>query len=354
MRITVQNIEAYLLDYCTNQLSQKDRVAVDKFILENPEWKVRVEELIHLPVEHVVFPNKDRLKKEIEENEAVRFDDDQNNREYLLFLVSEGQLDVEQKKTIDEWCKIDSAFKKEVEFAQMTRLRPDEETKYPNKTGLKRSEKSRRIIYWLSAAAASIALLIGGYLGQQSSTKPLLRAQNKTPQASDSLVKNNTEITSQSKDQKQGVNATLSDLVLNTKQNKAIKQYSQKELVGNDSLTNEEIIQNQLPDQFVEYKPVDTLLKSNEIDNQMRQFDTLTPKFNVIKTELVKPDEYLTGFSPTGKRDNWNVVSRKLASISKNKLIIIKGSSNWDFFIKIGKFSFSRNKYSSKSNLSMR
>jgi hypothetical protein len=354
MRITVQNIEAYLLDYCTNQLSQKDRVTVDKFILENPEWKVRVEELIHLPVEHVVFPNKDRLKKEIEENEAVRFDDDQNNREYLLFLVSEGQLDVEQKKTIDEWCKIDSTFKKEVEFAQMTRLRPDEETKYPNKTGLKRSEKSRRIIYWLSTAAASIALLIGGYLGQQSSTKPLLRAQNNTPQTSDSLVKTNTEITSQSKDTKQGGHAMLSDLVFNTKQNKAIKQYSQKEFVGNDSLTNEEIIQNQLPDQFVEYKPVDTLLKSNEIDNQMRQFDTLTPKFNVIKTEIVKPDEYLTGFRPTGKRDNWNVVSRKLASISKNKLIIIKGSSNGDFFIKIGKFSFSRNKYSSKSNLSMR
>jgi hypothetical protein len=122
----------------------------------------------------------------------------------------------------------------------------------------------------------------------------------------------------------------LSDLVLNTDQNKAIKQYSQKELIGNDSLTNEQIIQNQLPDQFVEYKPVEA-----------------------TKTELVKPDEYLTGFRPTGKRDNWNVVSKKLASISKNKLVV-KGSSNWDFSIKIGKFSFSRNKYSSKSNLSMR
>jgi hypothetical protein len=353
MKITVQNIEAYLLDYCTNQLSQKDRVAVDKFILENPEWKVRVEELIHLPAEHVVFPNKDRLKKEIEENEAIGFDDEKDNREYLLFLVGEGQLDVEQKKQIDEWCRLDSTFKKEVEFAQMTRLRPDEETKYPNKTGLKRSEKSRRIIYWLSAAAASIALLIGGYLGQQSSTKPLLRAQNNTPQTSDSLVKTNTEITSQSKDTKQGGHAMLSDLVLNTDQNKAIKQYSQKELIGNDSLTNEQIIQNQLPDQFVEYKPVDTLLKSNEIDNQSRQIDTLNPKPKATKTELVIPDEYLTGFRPTSKRDNWKALSKKLSSISKNKLVV-KGSSNWDFFIKIGKFSFSRNKYSSKSNLSMR
>jgi hypothetical protein len=353
MNITVKNIEAYLLDYCTNQLSQKDRFAVDKFILENPEWKVRVEELIHLPVEHVVFPNKDRLKKEIEENEAIGFDDEKDNREYLLFLVSEGQLDVEQKKQIDEWCRLDSTFKKEVEFAQMTRLCFDEETKYPNKTGLKRSEKSRRIIYWLSAAAASIALLIGGYLGQQSSTKSLLRAQNKTQQTSDSLVKTNTEITSQSKDTKQGGHEMLSDLVLNADQNKTIKKYSQKELIGKDSLIDSEIIQNQLPDQFVEYKPIDTLMKSNEIVKKVRQFDTITPKFNVTKTELVKPDDYLTGFRPTNKRDNWKAISRKLASISKNKLVV-KGSSNWDFSIKIGRFSFSRNKYSSKSNLSMR
>jgi t-SNARE complex subunit (syntaxin) len=353
MKITVQNIEAYLLDYCTNQLSQKDRVAVDKFILENPEWMVRAEELIHLPVEHVVFPNKDRLKKEIEENEAVRFDDDQNTREYLLFLISEGQLEVKQKKTIDEWCKIDSAFKKEVDWALQTRLRPDEDTRYPNKTRLKRVDKSKRMIYWVSATAASIALFISLITGQQSTSKPLLRAQNKSHQTSDSLVNSHAEITSQSKRQEQGVNATLSVPVLKNISKNAINQYSQKELKTEDSLVNQEIIQNQLPDQFVEYIAIDTLLKSNEIDTQRRQYDTLNPKPKATKTELVQPDEYTAGFRPKGNENNWRTVSRKLANISKNNLIV-RATSTWDFSVKIGKFSFSRNKYSSKSNLSMK
>lgn len=353
MKITVHNIEAYLLDYCTNQLSQKDRVAVDEFILDNPEWKIRVEELIHLPLEHFVFPNKDRLKKEIEENEIVRFDDNPDNREYLLFLASEGLLDFEQKKKIDEWSIIDVTFKKEVELAVKTRLRPDVDTRYPNKLGLKRSYKSKRITYWISAAAASIALLISFYLGQQSSTKPLLRSQNTTPQTSDSLIKNQAEITNQSKSQQQVVNAMLSDPILNTDNKNEIKQYSQKEIIGKDSLMDQVITPSQLPDQFVEYKAIDTLLKSDDIYTQKRQLDTLNSQPKETKTELVKPGEYITGFRPTGKRDNWTAISKRLASISKNNLIF-KGSSSWDFSIKIGKFFFSRNKYSSKSNLSMK
>ena len=78
------------------------------------------------------------------------------------------------------------------------------------------------------------------------------------------------------------------------------------------------------------------------------------PTLNIItKTELVKPDEYTAGFRPKGKGNNWTTVSRKLANISKNNLIV-RATSTWDFSIKIGKFSFSRNKYSSKSNLSMK
>lgn len=353
MKITVHNIEAYLLDYCTNQLSQKDRIAVDEFILENPEWKIRVDELIQLPVEHFVFPNKDRLKKEVVENDEVRFDDDLDNREYLLFLMSEGLLDLEQKKKINEWSRIDVTFKKEAELAIQTRLRPDLDTKYPNKLGLKRKNKSRRIIYWISAAAASIALLISFYLGQQSSNKPLLRSQITTPQTSDSPIKNQAGVTNQSKRQQQVVNTTPPAPVLNTDNKNQIKQYSQKEIIGKDSLMDKVITPSQLPDQFVEYKAIDTLLKSDEIQTQKRQFDTLNPQPKATKTELVKSVEYITGFRPTGKRDNWTAISKRLASISKNKLIF-KGSSTWDFSIKIGRFSFSRNKYLSKSNLSMR
>ncbi len=357
MKITVQNIEAYLLDYCTNQLSQKDRNAVDAFILENPELKVRVEELIHLPLEHFVFPNKDRLKKEILENEAVLVDDDENNRECLLFLVSEGQLDVEQKKKIDEWSQRDLTFKKEVEFAEQIRFLPDEDIRYPNKKALKRRNQSKLMRVWLGAAAASVALLISFYLGQQTSTKPSLRAQIKAPQTSDSLIKNHARITNHSKGQKQVVNASVSDTDHSINSKNRIKQYSQKQISRIDSVIDQEIIQDQLPDQlpdqFVEYKAKDTLLTSDDIDSQKRQFDTIQPQRKATKTELVKPSEYVTAIRSTGKRDNWTAISRRLASISKNKLIF-KGSSSWDFAIKIGKFSFSRNKYSSKSNLSMR
>jgi hypothetical protein len=190
-------------------------------------------------------------------------------------------------------------------------------------------------------------------MGQQSTSKPLLRAQNKSHQTSDSLVNRHAEITSQSKRQEQGVNATLFVPVLKNISKNAIKQYSQKELKTEDSLVNQEIIQNQLPDQFVEYIAIDTLLKSNEIYKQSRQYDTLNPKPKATKTELVKPDEYTAGFRPKGKGNNWTTVSRKLANISKNNLIV-RATSAWDFSIKIGKFSFSRNKYSSKSNLSMK
>jgi hypothetical protein len=158
MKITRENIEGYLIDYLNNELSSEDYRAVRKFLEDHPDLDPGKESLAFLPEDEIVYQNKDLLKKNI------RFDVDRENmtdaerKEYLLFLLSENDLQSDQEAELKALRNKDGTFDIEARIAKMIQFKPENEILFPDKNELKRKSKKMRIIPWISFAAASILI----------------------------------------------------------------------------------------------------------------------------------------------------------------------------------------------------
>lgn len=158
MKITRENIEGYLIEYFNNELSSEDYRAVQKFLEDHPDLDPGKEILSSLPNHEIVYHKKDLLKKNI------RFDVDPENmsdaerKEFLLFLLSENDLQSDQEVELKALRKKDRAFDIEARIAKMIQFMPENEILFPDKNELKRKSKKMRIIPWVSFTAASIFL----------------------------------------------------------------------------------------------------------------------------------------------------------------------------------------------------
>ena len=123
MKITRENIEGYLIDYLNNELSSEDYHAVQKFLEDHPDLDPGKESLAFLLEDEIVYHNKDLLKKNI------RFDVDPENmtdverKEYLLFLLSENDLQSDQEVELKGLHNNDGTFDIEARIAKMIQLK---------------------------------------------------------------------------------------------------------------------------------------------------------------------------------------------------------------------------------------
>lgn len=160
LKIDRNNYEAYLLDLLEGRLSQDGRRRLREFLSRHPDCgaDLEVEELWTLDPGSASFPGKQSLKKEIPSpGQPMR-----GSHFGLLSIARlEGDLSEDRIREHEEKVAADRSLLKEWEAWQQTRL-PRRSIPFPRKEDLKKPEKHRRLIPWVtvSAAAAAIALLL--------------------------------------------------------------------------------------------------------------------------------------------------------------------------------------------------
>lgn len=142
--ITRANYEEYFLLYVDNELSAAAKLAVEKFVADNPDLQEEWETLLQCRIEpdtHEVFRDKESL---------LQAD--------LLSYV-DGELDVEGRRAVEELVDRYPAKATELRQLMLTVSTPDGSIVHPDKESLYRTER-RRLIFlpWMQAGIAAAVL----------------------------------------------------------------------------------------------------------------------------------------------------------------------------------------------------
>ena len=154
MRIDRNNYEEFFILYLDQELAQKDRLAVESFVEQNPDLKEELELLSQFrlqPDEEISFPDK-----------SVLFKNGELSAENML-LYLDGELSPEESRETKKAIEADEILGKEFSLLKQTKLEA-EEIRFPDKSILYRHTAPARIISirWRRVAAAVIILLLGG------------------------------------------------------------------------------------------------------------------------------------------------------------------------------------------------
>ncbi len=150
MSITRNNYERFFLLYIDNELSVKEKSAVDAFIQVNPDLE---EEFL-------------MLKQTVIKADVLEFDfkaslykteaGNQNIQQQLL-LHLDNELNEEERKAIHQLIENDGGIKKEWLLLQQTKTNADPSIIFENKQSLYRTERKGVIMMpWLRLAAAAV------------------------------------------------------------------------------------------------------------------------------------------------------------------------------------------------------
>jgi hypothetical protein len=154
--ITLENYEAFYLDFLEGNLSEEDARALATFFEAHPELKLDEEDLPILSVDNSIGLTafeKELLKKD-DSNAIIT----PENAEFFIVSELENQLNDKQKSELNKVVASSEELKSEKAFYQKTIL-PKESILYPNKSELIQEKKARIIPLWLigsSIAAASV------------------------------------------------------------------------------------------------------------------------------------------------------------------------------------------------------
>ena len=163
MKINRHNYEEYLIDFLDGNLSSSEVEAVKSFLEGNPDIKAEFEELNNdqLLAETLTFDKKNLLKKDpaVDIEGISKF-------EQLSIAKLENEITIEEEKVLAEFLKNSSKKRHEHQLIQKSRLEPDENITFKGKKALKHYQVAgnRKVVYWLSSIAASVALLISFFL----------------------------------------------------------------------------------------------------------------------------------------------------------------------------------------------
>lgn len=182
--INRHNYENYFLLWVDGELSSEERVAVERFVAENPDL---AEELALLqstqlhPDETLVFKGKEILYKK--EGQDISL----NNYEEWFLLYTDNELTGEQKTQVELFVLQHPDLQREFEYIQQTRL-PEENWVFANKEILYRKTTARPpVLYmrWMryAAAAAVIGIMATVWMLAPTSTlKEPLQLEGSTPE----------------------------------------------------------------------------------------------------------------------------------------------------------------------------
>jgi hypothetical protein len=336
MKIDHENIEAYLLDYLTGQLSWGESVAVQKFLEEHPDFDPGKSALVFLPYEEVVFHKKELLKKNFRFDAEPEYLSDEEQKERLLFLLSEDPLLPDDERKLKELSRQDEKFKKEAEIALNTRFHAEKNIIFSNKQNLKKKSRKRRIVAWPGFAAASLLITLISYLFQERSTSSTVQHEHlKQNEVRLSGKKKNMHDTSAPDHpglERPSFKREPNYFYLSMGSNQIEQDYT------NASVLNSELNAfSNSPDQKVQ-------------DSSLNLTESLQTFNDTIKTIN---DQLATREADFPETDHFNYMvnpQKQNLGIQKIKLFS-KEKGTKSFHIRLGKFFFSYSKTLTKSNL---
>src|SRR6187551_1625354 len=160
MIINRHNYEECFILYWDNELSASQKQAVENFVKENQDLE---EEFNILGQTRFVPDNNIQLeKKEFLLNNS--FINITNYEEQLLYYIDD-EISADQRKKIESFAGQYSAVKQELTLLQKTKLQPEAEVVFPDKSILYRREEKVRVISmsWFRVAVAAAIILIAGF-----------------------------------------------------------------------------------------------------------------------------------------------------------------------------------------------
>jgi len=161
MKIDRHNYEEFFILYWDNELTAVQKQAVENFVTQNTDLRAEFEilgETRFTPDASEQFKEKDFLLND-------SFINITNYEEQLLNYIDD-EVTNEEKKEVEKFVALNPAAQKELALFQRTKLQPEAEISFPDKSVLyRREEKPVRVISmtWFRVAVAAAILLIAGF-----------------------------------------------------------------------------------------------------------------------------------------------------------------------------------------------
>ncbi|MBO9731891.1 MAG: hypothetical protein J7623_24835 [Chitinophaga sp.] len=160
VEINISNYESYLLSYIDGELNEVEQAALELFLQKHPQFKQELELLEGVkivPDETIVFDNKAALYKTTTADTV--------DYEELMLGYIDGELSVEEARTLQVYLAKHPAAQQDLLLLQATKLTPDTKLVFKDKASLYRSTARKtspiyRRIGWSAAVAAAVAGLI--------------------------------------------------------------------------------------------------------------------------------------------------------------------------------------------------
>jgi len=160
MIIDRHNYEECFILYWDNELTSSQKLAVENFVKENPDLE---EEFKILAQTRFTPDNNIQLQeKEFLTNDS--FINITNYEEQLLNYIDD-EVTTEQRKEVERFAGQYSAVNQELTLLQKTKLHPEAEVVFPDKSILYRREEKVRVIgmTWFRVAVAAAIILLAGF-----------------------------------------------------------------------------------------------------------------------------------------------------------------------------------------------
>lgn len=164
MNINRYNYEEFFLLYVDNELSKAARQEVEAFVHANPDLE---EELLMLkqsklrPDAAITFQGKEALLKP----ENADFINETNYEEFFLLYV-DGELSAAERREVESFAGTKPQFQQELDLLLQTKIEPEHEVVFPDKSLLYKKEEKKRPVIFMSwerivAVAAVVLLALG-------------------------------------------------------------------------------------------------------------------------------------------------------------------------------------------------
>ena len=160
MIIDRHNYEENFILYWDNELTASQKQAVENFVKENTDLQEEFKllgETRFTPDNHVQLEEKEFLLN----NSFINIT---NHEEQLLNYIDD-EVTAEQRKEVEKFVSQYSIGKQELALLQKTKLQPEAEITFPDKSILYRREEKVRVISmtWFRVAVAAAIILIAGF-----------------------------------------------------------------------------------------------------------------------------------------------------------------------------------------------
>ena len=189
MIINRHNYEECFILYWDNELTETQKQAVENFVKANADLQNEFKllgETRFTPDNNIQVEEKEFLLND-------SFINITNYEEQLLDYIDD-EVTAEQRKEIEKIAGLYPAVQKELTLLQKTKLRPEAEIVFPDKSTIYRREEKVRVISmtWFRVAVAAAIILIAGFAtfklvntNETGNIPPVAKTENQNDQPSD-------------------------------------------------------------------------------------------------------------------------------------------------------------------------